>query len=312
MHPAPRRAAVAPERPARKTRMTGSFRRPSRPRPPAGADRVCRIPGRVVAAPSWVMPGTAAENCAFLAGRVDEVGLLFFESAPCLAYGENDLPPGLAALPLSWHVHLPADLPMERPDEAAAICRALLDKAAFLGGAQAGRAGEGAPLLPRAVLHPPDATGGTGAEKLLDRFAARFAALGGDPARLLLENTRGNDLLRLTGVMREHGMAACLDLGHLLAYEQYALLRDEPLLERAAMLHLSAPGKGKEHASHLPLTALDKTGAKAARRLCRAVPGTAVLMMEMFRWGDIVESMPVLESWLLPGAVKSGILPRIS
>ena len=29
----------------------------------------------VIAAPSWVIPGTVAENCKYLQGRVDEVGL---------------------------------------------------------------------------------------------------------------------------------------------------------------------------------------------------------------------------------------------
>ena len=35
-----------------------------------------------ISAPSWVIPGTIAENCRFLAGKVDEVALLFLKLNP--------------------------------------------------------------------------------------------------------------------------------------------------------------------------------------------------------------------------------------
>ena len=79
-----------------------------------------------VAAPSFVLPGNIVENVRFLAGRVEEVALCFFENAACLAYTEQDLPPDLRDLPLRWHVHLPFDLPW--PEKAsAAACRPALD-----------------------------------------------------------------------------------------------------------------------------------------------------------------------------------------
>ena len=53
------------------------------------------LAGRL-AAPSFVLPGTVAENARFLSGRVDEMALCFFEAQACLKYGENDLPPDLA------------------------------------------------------------------------------------------------------------------------------------------------------------------------------------------------------------------------
>ncbi|MDO5484253.1 MAG: hypothetical protein Q4F27_05035, partial [Desulfovibrionaceae bacterium] len=68
------------------------------------------LAGRL-AAPSFVLPGTVAENAAFLAGKVDEVALCLFEAQACLAYTAADMPAALADLPLRWHVHLPVDLP---------------------------------------------------------------------------------------------------------------------------------------------------------------------------------------------------------
>ena len=109
----------------------------------AGSHWQKKLPGgRILAAPSWLVPGTVADNCRFLAGRVDEVGLLFFETDACLAYSTKELPENLAELPLSWHVHLPVDLPWQEPETCADICLQLLRKVAFL-------------RPNRAVLHPP-------------------------------------------------------------------------------------------------------------------------------------------------------------
>lgn len=38
--------------------------------------------GFKLAAPSWVIPGTVADNCHFLSGKVDEVALLFLKQSP--------------------------------------------------------------------------------------------------------------------------------------------------------------------------------------------------------------------------------------
>ena len=285
------------------------------------------LPGRVLAAPSWVMPGTVAENCDFLATFVDEISLLFMESAACLAYGRQDLPDSLADLPLSYHLHLPLDLTMDEPTRAAGICAELLDKTAHLpvgahwrGGkadkgnspaqpgearGQNGPATADAPCLRtggamRAVLHPPrhDPADAGLAGRLLAAFAEAWLALGRDPAHLLLENVRGNDLTGLTGPVREYGFGLCLDMGHILAYGQEKLLRRPALLRRVDMLHVNAPGKGRRASEHLPLTSLDASGQKRAARICQSVPPRAVIMMELFSWRHIEESLPLIQSWL--------------
>jgi hypothetical protein len=256
------------------------------------------IPGRIFAAPSWVIPGTLAENCVFLAGKVNEAGLLFFETTASLAYGAEDLPPFLADLPLSYHAHLPVDLEWEEPEKAAVVCADLLDKISFLGQ----KGGQQEFSSPRAVLHPPahDPADALRAARLLERFAAAFTARGHSLSSLLLENVRGNDLSGLRGLVRELGFGVCLDTGHALAYGQGSLLRDAALLERVALVHVNAPGRGAKAGGHFPLPSLDAAGQALCASFCRAAPEEAVIMLELFRWEEILLSLPLVRAWLLP------------
>lgn len=239
--------------------------------------------GRILAAPSWVLPGTLAENACFLEGRVDEVGLLFMETAACLAYTDEELPAFLADLAVSWHAHLPVDLPWNEPEQAAIVCRKLLEKTAFLPGC--GGSGE-----KNAVLHPPAADAGRETE-LLVHFAEAFAAAGGDCRCLLLENTRQNSLLEVDKAVWEAGFGICPDLGHMIAYGQEVLVEKEALMERVRLVHFNTvDGAGR----HLPLTALDAAGLTLAERLGRAVPDDAVFMLELFAWREVEASLPLL------------------
>lgn len=255
---------------------------------PRKASLAGQLPGgRILAAPSWVIPGTLSENCAFLAGRVDEAGLLFFESAACLAYGDADLPPWLERLPLRYHVHLPADLPAEDGARSAAICHALMGKIDF--------------LHPRtAVLHPPPA--GPGAARHLTSFMREWEALGRSPSQISLENTRENDLRDLSAVVKEYDLQICLDMGHVLHYEQTSLVENIPLMSRVGMLHVNAPGKRGEH---LSLTRLDPAAIAPARRICRLVPSAAVIMLELFDWIMLEESLPIAREWFSGGIYES-------
>jgi hypothetical protein len=123
----------------------------------------------IIAAPSFVWPESIAGNCARLQGFVDEVGLLFFESAACMDYTEQDLPQALARSGLRFHVHLPLDLPWEAGASAVwSIVANLRAKAAFL-----------QPWCH--VLHPPVPSGGSAGarpdpepdQELNDEFSIR-------------------------------------------------------------------------------------------------------------------------------------------
>ncbi len=147
-----------------------------------------------LALPSWVLPGTIEENCAFInknfystvkANGLEErfflkktvakttfleIGLLFFSISDALSNNGNGLVPILADMPFTFHAHLPTDLPWNRPEDAAArqsaeVCLALMDAAQYLG-------------TRRAVLHPPawlaeGLTPGAAPGRPAEDFAAR-------------------------------------------------------------------------------------------------------------------------------------------
>lgn len=245
-----------------------------------------------LAAPSFVLPGTVAENARFLAGRVEEVGLCCFETAGCLAYTAADLPVDLAALPLRWHVHLPVDLPWEEGADAAAVAAlTVFDRVAY--------------LSPRvAVLHPPAQCPAQAAREALAAFAVRWRASGAPP--LLLENIRGCQLTELgADFLRRHGLGVCLDVGHLLGYAQDELLTSG-LPERAALIHWSAPGpaSGPGRDRHLPLPALTEGQRAVALGLLRRFSPVAAHLMEVFDWPGVRASMRWLDA--AAGAPQAG------
>ena len=233
------------------------------------------------AAPSFVFPGSVAENARFLAGRVAEVALCLFENAACLAYTENDLPPDLRDLPLRWHVHLPFDLPW--PDSpGAAACRPALDNVQRL-------MDKIARLAPHcAVMHAPPGCLDT-RQKLL-RHAGRFWREHQD-IPLLLENTRDCDVRELgEGFLEEAGLGFCLDVGHLLGYAQHAL-RKSSLPSRASLIHWSAPCGRDAHAA---LTRFSPEELTLLAELTPRLSAQAAHLLEIFCWQALEESLPVL------------------
>ena len=265
-----------------------------------------RLNGRMLAAPSWVIPGTLADNCRFLSGKVDEVGLLFFEQDACLAYGKGDLPLSLADLGLSYHVHLPADLDWSRPALAAENCLRLMDKVDFL-------------KARLAVLHPPtmaptavvessfasadSATSLTTAStpdclQALEVFINAWQKAGRAASDIALENTQGCDLLAHTKLIIDSGMNICLDIGHIFAYAQQDLSVSHELIARARLFHLSAPGTGKNKSRHLPLSRLVADEQKLVLRLIGMAPPDAAMMPELFNWADYTASASLLAKWL--------------
>lgn len=291
-----------------------------------------------LAAPSCVIPGTVAENADALAACVAagavpargggprvpacpaasdapfpglaEIALCFFEAEACAAYGDDDLPPRLAALPFAWHAHLPVDLDWSRGGAAAADrARYVLDRASF--------------LAPRAaVLHAPElppelaseltrnpardrapdrAAPGHAAPRarsvaqLLADFARRWYARGGPP--LLLENTASCDVACLgADFPATHGLGFCLDAGHLLGYAQHRLLASS-LPERAALVHWSAPGPVAGRDRHLALDALTPAQAAVARALLARVPAGATHLLEVFSLEGVAASVACLARW---------------
>jgi sugar phosphate isomerase/epimerase len=228
-----------------------------------------------VAATSFVWPAGVAENCHRLAGKVDEVSLIFFETASSLSYTEEDLPASLAELGLSYHLHLPLDLDWQAGPEAAfESVRQLVSKVAF--------------LRPRCfVLHPPrdpDA---------LAAFLRLWRAAGWSEDLLYLENIKGNDLAGLWPLIRSTGCRVCLDLGHLLEYGQQGLLALPGIEERISMLHLYAPEQGR----HTSLASLSPPGRELLRHLLQRACRDTVMVLEVFSWPEFQDSLDIFTTW---------------
>ncbi len=231
-----------------------------------------------IAATSCVMPGNVAKNAHFLAGKVTDIGLCFFESQSCLNYSARDLPQDLATLPLRWHVHLPIDLPWNAGGAfAARIALDVIKKVSFL-------------PIQLVILHPP--TGRIADQvALLADFAEEWAKK--SSIVILLENIEHSDLVDLSNYPNLDNYGLCLDVGHLLGYSQKRILGNSNILSRVLAVHWSAPGKKDQH---LPLTMLTAKELEIAREIAAHLPKNIVHVIEVFNWGDVEASIPVLES----------------
>ena len=227
-------------------------------------------------APSWVMPGSVAENAVFLRNKVRGVMLCAFEHAPRLPV---ELPETRGDL--HWHVHLPTDLPWEAGGEAAgrAACRImrqtkhLHDKATL------------------AVLHPPRAP----AAAPLKDFLRVWRAEGLPGETLILENlpeTELDALITLTEIMR---IGICLDVAHLaLSGNMKHAAANRNRLEAVRMVHWSAPENGRD--AHAPLTAYPVRDQIVCRELARQFPHAADVI-EIFDWPGVRASWELLRAW---------------
>ena len=224
-----------------------------------------------LAAPSCVIPDRVGPNCATLASLVREVGFMLLETQGCLDYDERDLPPDLPDLGLSYHAHLPVDLPWARG--AAEVARGLCDlerKIAF--------------TRPWGyVLHPPRS-------RDLENLLWLRPDLG---PRLCLENTCGHDLSEVWSAIEAHDLGVCLDLGHLVSYGQEQLLLRPGIFERVRIMHIyggeSAPG-------HAGLDQLPDPDL--LRRILTRLTRPCVLVVEIFHMEEFLRSLALLRSWL--------------
>lgn len=234
-------------------------------------------PQWTLAAPSSVLPAGIAENSAFLAQGFDEIGLAFFETEACLAYTEADLPPELANLSVSWHMHLPVDLPWgQGVARVAEVILALRGKAAVVSPACF-------------VLHPPREAA------TLAELVRRLEAGGLPPERVLVENIGGHDLADLWPVIGAANLGVCLDLGHMIVHGQQAFLDLPDVFGRTRMLHLNAPDP-EFPTRHVSLSRLDAAGLDLCRRLLEGFAPGGVVMLELFNKHDLSDSRRVFEA----------------
>jgi len=214
-----------------------------------------------------------------LAPFFDEIALAFFETEACLAYTAHDLPPELAQLPVSWHVHLPLDLPWGAGADCGVdgVARAVLALARKVGFLSPGSF----------VLHPPREP------QALAALARQLEAGGLPPRTLLVENIAGRDLARMWPVIEALDLGVCLDLGHMLVHGQQDFLALPGLGRRTRMLHLNAPDQLKP-ARHAPLSQLDAQGRTLMARLLETLAPGGVVVLELFNQRALADSLDCL------------------
>lgn len=234
-----------------------------------------------IAVPSWMIPGTCAENARFLASqapptarvRITEMGLCCFEAAASLTCPLTDYP--TASPLLSLHVHLPVDLAWtsgQPPQQVMPLMARLASQG-----------------VTRAVLHPP--AGGTDSA-LLAALIEAWSASGRSPADLLLENHRDINATDFLSLLDRHPVSVCLDVAHMWTYNQNALLsRLDP--HRVKLVHWSAPGAVRGKDAHLPLSRLSAAEIVSAHEVAARFP-TALPLVEVFSWEGILASLPLL------------------
>ena len=230
-----------------------------------------QIPWRLCAT-SWLWPKPLPENLRRIAAwklPVREVALLFYQHAQSLAYVPKDFEPGQG---LASHAHLPMDLPWDEGPEAVwSVCSRLMT----LPGCLAPWGG---------VLHPP---------KDPTRLAA-LAALwrGAAPGwRLMVENIPSQDLSAHWSVIQEFDLPVCLDVGHLMAFDQDRLLDQPGLFGRVELLHCYAPGIVKQRHEHLSLAELSPGQRRTLQGILGKLGADTRILFEVFAESDLRESL---------------------
>lgn len=224
-----------------------------------------------LAAPSCVIPDRLGPNCLALAPVVREVGLMLLETRSCLGYDDQDLPPYLHKLGLNYHAHLPLDLPWEQGvpavDEALG---ALERKIAF--------------VHPWGyVLHPPQ-----------PHDLEHLLGLRPDLKNMLcLENIKNHDLSAQWPVIKAHNLGVCLDLGHLVSYNQDRLLLQSDFFAHLKIMHVYGGESARGHAGldHLPNPDL-------LRQILQQLTRSCTLVVEVFDMHELRRSLALLRSWL--------------
>ncbi len=234
-----------------------------------------------IATTSFVYPSTIEDNCVKLEKLVDEVSLVFFETKSCLEYSTEELPYSLKNLALSYNVHLPLDLPWEEGTEIVGeIILNLIEKVSFL-----------EPCF--YVLHPPPNRHYL--LKLLSILQKKKFLL----SQIYLENIKENNLLDIWETILRHDLYVCLDIGHVLEYDQHNLLSAPHLYSRVRAVHLYGP-MGSRHGS---LKELNKKGRKILKEVFSQLSLGTTVVIEVFNEKDLLESLDFLYSWIKKGLI---------
>lgn len=226
-----------------------------------------------IAGPSCVYPGGIWENARLLKDEVSEIGLTFFQAQACLEYTDSDLPEALSDLCLNYHVHLPLDYDWSRGVmHNFDITRRLIEKVMFLS-------------PDKFVLHPPDKA------QILDDFADLWMKEGMAIETLLVENIRTCDFSGLWEIIEDSKMSICLDIGHIMAYNQHSILNKEFIWDRVSLVHVYGL---EDHTGHVKLPLISEEGKRTLQQILTRVQDKTSVLVEVFAPEDFLDSKQFL------------------
>jgi sugar phosphate isomerase/epimerase len=251
-----------------------------------------RCPFRV-GATSYVLPADMVTNVRRLAGTVDDIELLVFES-DAMAELPDDRTLGelgriAGAESLTYTVHLPLDISFGHPDAAERErsiekCVRTVERMSVLNPfawiLHCDRQSAEVKALHDAVWVENTA-----------QSLSRLLACGIDPKSVCVETLDGNSAL-LEPVIRESGVSVCLDIGHLLLY---GLDLDNHLAtcgDKARVMHWHGVIDGKDHQAISGMHAgwLERIIAAAAQN-----GSGRVVTIEVFNQEDLDASLRIME-----------------
>lgn len=224
-----------------------------------------------LAAPSCVIPHRVGANCQMLAHHVSEIALMLLESKSCLEYDDEDLPWDLPELGLSYHAHLPVDLPWDKDLTGTLdIIKGLEQKIFFLKPHQY-------------VLHPP----ASGHLSFLAQQLPNMAQ------KLCVENIRHADVVALWDEIMALSLGICLDVGHLVSYNQEHILSLPGFFDHLRLLHVYG---GESPQGHFGLDALPDP--ILLRDILFRLGKDCVIVVEVFHFNMFCQSLQLLRTWL--------------
>jgi len=247
-------------------------------------------------ATSYVIPDDIVPNVRHLAGLVDDIEILLFESdalSPLPAPGVIAELGGLARdAALSYTVHLPLDANVGALDETTrqsgvAKCLRAIDRTA--------------PLSPHGYnIHfpaPPDASDPDVRKRWKDALMHSMAHMqraSVSPATLCVESL-DYPFEWIEGVVRDACLSVCLDLGHAMIHGQSLQPLIDRNLHRASVVHLHGVDGNRDHRA---LSAIDKeTIDSLLSRLRDGGPTRRVVTIEVFSEARLMDSLEVLAGW---------------
>ena len=243
---------------------------------------------------SYVYPDEILPNVEALAGRVEDVELVLFESPEFANLPSPAVVDRLAEIGrangMTYSIHLPIDRDLGDPDPA--VRRTFIDQAIRILDLMA-------PLpAPVVLLHmqgveadvPPARV--TQWQDDISRELERLLASGVDPHRLCVENLR-NPFEWNEPLVERFGLSVCVDVGHLWLQGRDAAAHIRKHFNRVRAIHLHGERDGKDHIS------LAKCDQVRLRSFVDALDGyDGLVSLEVFSFDDTASSIECLKGML--------------